>query len=53
VVLVLTVLDEEALFTLDENIAGTEIDAIAQTFPPSEGAKPVYIVPPDRLSVDP
>jgi hypothetical protein len=35
------------------NIAGTEIVAIVHTFPPSEDANPVYVVPPDTLKVDP
>jgi hypothetical protein len=57
VVLVLTLvvleLDEETELIPSGNIAGIEIVAIVHTFPPSEDANPVYVVPPDRLRVDP
>jgi hypothetical protein len=52
-VVVLVVLDEATELVPPGNIAGTEIVAIVHTFPPSEDANPVYVVPPDTLRVDP
>jgi hypothetical protein len=53
VVLVLTLVVLELELIPPGNIAGTEIVAIVHTFPPSEDANPVYVVPPDTLRVDP
>jgi hypothetical protein len=46
-------LDQETELIPSGNIAGTEIVAIVHTFPPSEDANPVYVVPPDKLKVNP
>jgi hypothetical protein len=54
VVLVLTLVVLELTELVSPgNIAGTEIVAIVHTFPPSEDANPVYVVPPETLKVDP
>jgi hypothetical protein len=52
-VVLAVVLDEATLLIPSGNIAGTEIVSIVHTFPPSEDANPVYVVPPDKLKVDP
>lgn len=37
----------------DTTIAGIEMLSIVQILPPSEEARPVYVVPPDTPRVDP